>query len=123
MDIEEWAKGWGPECEWDSTAEDWVANIQKLPRQEAKEQLDDLFVDWRMHARDGRELLKRVKSLTLYLDHTDRSPTELQALFLDGYNMVTTVLSEVKFFELKLDEFAPLQNRATACSTVRYYGS
>ena len=36
--------------------------------------------------------------------------------------MVVEVLSEVKFFEIKLDEYTPLRNQPMACSKIRHYG-
>lgn len=124
VEVTKWAKNWGPEGSWDALAEEWVTDIQKRYRQsEVNELLDDLFTDWNNHAREGRVLLRRLQAATEDIDPTTlNSLTELQALFLQGYGMVVEVLSEVKFFEIKLDEYAPLRNRPMACSKVRYYG-
>ena len=35
------------------------------------------------------------------------TPHEIRDLFLQGYEMVVAVTSEVKFVEVKLDEYAP----------------
>ena len=44
----------GPEGSWDSIAEEWVSDIQKLHQQsEVNELLDDLFTDWDNHAHEG----------------------------------------------------------------------
>ena len=76
VEVTKWAKNWGPEGSWDSIAEEWVSDIQKLHQQsEANELLNDLFMDWDNHARKGRDLLQRLQALT-----DDLNPITLASL-------------------------------------------
>lgn len=92
-------------------------------KDDAKRELATLFQDWDGHAKRGRDLIGRLKTLTSNLEPMALLPSAtLQAIFLDGFTMLVTVVSEVKFFEIKLAEHAPRYNRATVRSKIRYHG-
>ena len=73
-----------------------------------------------MQKRDGTDSAigpSRISSAAVSCNST---PDEIRDLFLQGFDMVTAVTSEVKFFEVKLDEYAP-SVPMTKVSDVRYY--
>ena len=86
---------------------------------DAKEasELDEFFEELDEHAREGRNILKELRyagagacvgEYGVFVD-----------LFVQGFDMAIDITSEVKFFEVKLDEFAPFVP-ATVQSKIRY---
>jgi hypothetical protein len=57
------------------------------------------------HVQEGRDLLRGLKFVAEI--SCNNTPDEIRDLFLQGYDLVITVTSEVKFCEVKLDEYAP----------------
>lgn len=111
LDIVNWT--WldmGPENLW----EDWLAGELRFARR--MKDLDGLLRNYRQHAAEGRELLNDLRFLGQV--SVGSTPTEVQDLFLQTFELTTHVLSEVKFFEVKLDEFAPV-DPPTKISSIR----
>jgi hypothetical protein len=68
--------------------------------------VDEFFEELREHAQRGRDILKELRyagggtcvgEYGVFID-----------LFVQGFDMAVEIASEVKFFEVKLDEFAPV---------------
>lgn len=89
-----------------------------MAREEGRAALDSFFESCERHAKLGRTFLSDLKNVSL-VSHI-RNPDEIRDFFLQTYEMVLAVASEVKFFEVKLDEFAPAV-AMTKVSDVRYY--
>jgi hypothetical protein len=66
----------------------------------------------------GREILRDLRGVGL--NSRIGSAIEVRDIFLQTYDMILAVASEVKFFEVKLDEFAPAV-AMTKVSDVRFY--
>lgn len=97
--ITNWTMNWGPENLWDKRFRDELG----LAKQERA--IDDFFEACQDHAREGRNILHDLKfAAELKVDSTFE---EIRDLFLQGYEMVAAVASEVKFFEVKMDQYAP----------------
>lgn len=104
VDISQWEtlSSWGPESEWNVIAEEYIEMCAALPSKDnAKRELANLFKEWDDHAKRGRELIWKLKTLTCDLEPMSLVPSaKLHAIFLDGFTMLVTVVSEVKFFEI-----------------------
>ena len=97
-----WTYNWGP-------ANLWEGEFDKLLRQARRISLvdvDEFFEELREHAQRGRDILKELRyagagtcvgEYGVFID-----------LFVQGFDMAVEIASEVKFFEVKLDEFAPV---------------
>lgn len=110
-----WAYSWGPENLWERRFNDELRSARKHGGQTA---VDHFFTECEQHAKEGRDILHDLKfSAAVSCNST---PDEIRDLFLQGFDMVTAVTSEVKFFEVKLDEYAP-SVPMTKISDVRYY--
>jgi hypothetical protein len=66
----------------------------------------------------GRDILKDLKFVASV--SCNSTPDEVRDLFLQGYDMAIGVVSEVKFFKVKLDEYAPAIP-TTKLSDIRHY--
>lgn len=79
--------------------------------------MDDFFSLCDTHVQAGREILHDLRDLA---NANCRSGKVRRDRFIQLYDMLETVLPEVKFFEVKLDEYAPsIPN--SRLSSVRYY--
>lgn len=111
LDIVNWTwMDMGPENLW----EDWLAGELRFARR--MKDLDGLLRNYRLHAAEGRELLHDLCFLGQV--SVGSTPAQVQDLFLQTFELTTHVLSEVKFFEVKLDEFAPV-DPPTKISSIR----
>jgi hypothetical protein len=72
---------------------------------ESQVAVDELFVELAEHASQGRDILTGVKYAGS--GHCDEQYGVLMDLFVQGFELAVGLTSEVKFFEVKLDEFAP----------------
>jgi hypothetical protein len=54
---------------------------------------------------EGREILRDLKFVASV--SCNSTYNEIRDLFIQGFEMAIAVTSEVKFFEVKLDEYAP----------------
>lgn len=68
----------------------------------------------------GRDILKDLKFVASVSGNS--MPDEIRDLFLQGYDMVIGVASEVKFFEVKLDEYAPATPMTKLSDICHYSG-
>jgi hypothetical protein len=96
-----WTYDWGP-------ANLWERKFNKLlheARRISQVDVDELFEELDKHACRGRDILKELKYVGagactgeygVFID-----------LFVQGFEMAVDITSEVKFFEVKLDEYAP----------------
>jgi hypothetical protein len=115
IEIANWAYGWGPENLWEKRFNDELCSARE---QSGQPTVDQFFTECERHVREGREILYDLKFMAAV--SCDSTHDEIRDLFLQGYDMVMAVTSEVKFFEVKLDEFAPLVPM-TKQSDIRYY--
>lgn len=102
----------GPESAWDSAFNTFFA-------QACKDGERDRFLSGVLeHSTEGRYLLRDLKALgDAGLDST---PDEIRDLFMQGFELAVSTMAEVKFFELKLDQYAPTIP-STAVSHIRVY--
>jgi hypothetical protein len=71
------------------------------------------------HTREGRDILTGVKYAGS--GSCDEEYGVLMDLFVQGFELAVCLTSEIKFFEVKLDEFAPA-TPIDSLSDVRKYG-
>jgi hypothetical protein len=102
LEVTNWECGWGPETIWERTFNDHL-----LAAKERGQAAIDVFIDdCDAHAQKGREILRDLKYVADI--SCNNTPDEIRDLFLQGYGMAIAVASEVKFFEVKLDQYAPV---------------
>lgn len=112
--VANWTCHWGPENLWGKRFHDELTEA----RNEGHCAVDAFFECWVKHVKEGRKILLDLKfAAELRVDSTF---DEIRDLFLQGYEMVVGVTSEVKFFEVKLDEYCPA-TPSTQCSDLRCY--
>src|SRR5882724_10160597 len=73
--------------------------------QESQVAVDELFIQLAEHTCQGSNILTEVKFAGS--GRCDEEYGVLMDLFIQGFDLVVGLTSEVKFFEVKLDEFAP----------------
>ena len=111
-----WTFDWGAENLWDRRFNHELATA----RNQGCHAINTFFEKCDQHAKEGRDILRDLKfAAELQVDSTF---DEIRDLFLQGYDMVLSVASEVKFFEVKLDEYCPAVP-STQCSDIRHYAS
>ena len=111
-----WQYEWGPESLWEKTFHDELSAAQEKGRA----YVDRLLDKCDDHAYEGRRILSDLKFVAEI--SCDNTPDEIRDLFLQGYEMVMAVTSEVKFFEVQLDRYAPCVP-TTKLSKMRHYFS
>ena len=80
--------------------------------------MDGFFRTCKTHVVEGWEILKDLKFAASVL--CNGTHDEIQDLFLQGYEMVIATALEVKFFDMKLHQYAPAISTATI-SNIRMY--
>lgn len=113
--ISEWQFNWGPEGSWEKHFNDRLRHHRE--RESACRAVDDFFSLCETHAQAGRDILGDLRNLVLAYCRSRRAQKDR---FLQLYEMLEVVLSEVRFFEIKLDEYAP-SIPDSRLSSVRYY--
>jgi hypothetical protein len=114
IQVVNWQYGWGAENLWESE----FNNQLSAAREEGQDAIDHFFHNCETRAMQGRDILKDLKFMAAV--SCNGTSDEIRDLFLQGYDMVIGVASEVKFFEVKLDEFAPAIPM-TKLSDIRHY--
>lgn len=96
-----WTYNWGPENLWESKFDELLREARKISQVD----VDELFEAFDKHARRGRDILTELRYAgagTCVGEHG-----VFIDLFVQGFDMAVDITSEVKFFEVKLDEFSP----------------
>jgi hypothetical protein len=115
IQVVSWQYGWGAENLWESE----FNNQLSAAREEGQDAIGHFFFhNCETHAMQGMDVLKGLKFVAPV--PCNSTPDEVRDLFLQGYDMVIGVASEVKFFEVKLDEYAPAIPM-TKLSDIRHY--
>ena len=68
----------------------------------------------------GHCFIRALRQLVQELCHGRGPRDKLCDIFLQAFDLLVTVVSKVKFFEVKLHEYAP-SNPLSKCSDVRMY--
>ncbi|KAI5983048.1 hypothetical protein EDD15DRAFT_2179686, partial [Pisolithus albus] len=76
---------------------------------------DRFFKECEIHTREGRSFLRILRRIA----STTRS-TQWRDTYLQIFDLLEVILAEVKFFEVKLDEYAPAVPYSKV-SDARYY--
>ncbi|KAH7904944.1 hypothetical protein BJ138DRAFT_1118932 [Hygrophoropsis aurantiaca] len=112
--IQEWSIKWGPETNWGKRFND---NLQKA-RNNGRRDIDNFFIEYEDHVREGRTILEELRKVVL--TPWKGSQEKAADQFRQVYDLLFAVLSEVRFFEVKLDDFAPAVPMSKE-SEIRYY--
>jgi hypothetical protein len=105
---------WGPESSWEKQFNDQLQLHREWP---ARSAVDDFFSLCDTHVQAGQEILYDLR----YLANANcRSGRVRRDRCIQLYDMLEMVLPEVKFFEVKLDEYA-LSIPSSRLSSVCYY--
>ena len=112
--VEEWHTEWGPETDWSYRFNEALCQSQE----QGRVALDKFFTDCEQHACEGRQLIQSLRCTARQgiLGQRER----IRDAFLQIYDLLSTVLSEVKFFETKLEEYAPAVP-STKITSLRHY--
>lgn len=81
---------------------------------------DEFFSQCEDHVREGRAILRDLQLLAYHLPN--KGSKQVKDTYIQIYDLLSAVLMEVFFFELKLDEYAPAVP-LSKLSEVRYYHS
>lgn len=121
-----WSKCWGPENLWEKKFSDWLEAAKALEIYEntddyksdnAEHFLDDFLLEIWDHAKRGRKLINELSFVGA--GECEGEYGVFIDLFVQTMDLTVKLVSEVKFFEVKLDEYA-LVVPQTTCSKIRY---
>ncbi|KAG1777173.1 hypothetical protein EV702DRAFT_970129, partial [Suillus placidus] len=113
--ISDWQFNWGPENTWEKQFNDRLRAQQE--RNSTFCSVDMFFGICDDHVQSGWEILGDLRKITAGYCRNGRV---MKDKFFQIYDMLAIVLLEVKFFEVKLDEYAP-SIPTSRLSSVRYY--
>ncbi|KAG1871808.1 hypothetical protein DFJ58DRAFT_652397, partial [Suillus subalutaceus] len=113
--ISDWQFNWGPENMWEKQFNDCLCAQQEC--NSTFRLVDTFFSICEDHVQSGREILSDLRKIAVGYCRNGRV---MKDKFIQIYDMLTVILSEVRFFEVKLDEYAP-SIPASRLSSVRYY--
>ncbi|KAH7905912.1 hypothetical protein BJ138DRAFT_1105592 [Hygrophoropsis aurantiaca] len=116
MEVREWQVGWGPESAWEKNFSDDLRGVQE----EGAHATDQFLKNCKYHVRKGRMILGWLRSLVQ--NSKGGSRCNITDRFLQVYDLSVEVLSELKFFEVKLDEYAPVVS-SKKISEIRYHNT
>ena len=114
--IHEWQMEWEPKADWDHNFN--LALCQA--REKSWSSADRFFRECETHAHMGRCFIRALRQLVHELCHSRGSRDKLCDTFLQIFDLLVAVVSEVKFFEVKLHKFAP-SNPLSKCSDICMY--
>jgi len=114
IDIVNWQYSWGPENLWDLE----FNNQLSVSRENGQDAVDAFFRNCEAHTMEGREILRDLKLVASV--SCNSTYDEIRDLFIQGFEMAIAVTSEVKFFEVKLDEYAPATPMSKLSDIRRY---
>jgi hypothetical protein len=109
-----WQYGWGSETQWES---EFSAQLG-IAQDQGQEGVDKFFRACEEHVVAGWEILKDLKFVASASCNSTHD--EMRDLFLQGYEMVIATALEVKFFDMKLHQYAPAIS-SMKISDVRMY--
>lgn len=114
--VAKWTYDWGPESTWPKM---WNEKLRMLRITGESMDFNMWFGQCETHVDQGREILRLFK----YVASGDGSygHSELESSITHGYDLVCKVMAEVQFFQIKLDEYAPVINVSRECSSARHY--
>jgi len=115
--IHDWQTEWEPEADWDRN---FNLALQRA-REKSWGSADWFFRECETHACMGRRFIRVLRQLVQELCRSRGSRDKLCDTFLQVFDLLIAVVSEVKFFEVKLHEYAP-SNPLSRCSDIRMYG-
>jgi hypothetical protein len=115
IEVVNWSYNWGPENLWEKKFNDELRSARSNGGQPS---VDHFFIECEEHAKEGRRILYDLKFVAAVLCNSTHA--EIRDLFLQGYDMAIAVTAEAKFFEVKLDEYAPAVPM-TKLSEIRYF--
>lgn len=111
-----WQTEWGPAATWAKNFHHTLSRVQEKGRRAT----DEFFSQCEDHVREGRAILR---DLQLLAHHPpNKGSKQVKDTYIQIYDLLSAVLMEVFFFELKLDEYAPAVP-LSKLSEVRYYHS
>lgn len=96
-----WSWNYGPENLWEAEFQFRL----EVAHSKGEQSVDKFFKRIVEHARRGRYILKSLRSLAAGIQDGDEDGN-FADLFLQGMELVMGITSEVKFFEVKIDELA-----------------
>lgn len=96
-----WGKDWELEDTWNVTYEEVLAHAQANGEQETTRFLDDCA----KHALEGRTLLDSIRDLVYTNCLCCREQLKYDTMLL--HDLLVSITSQVKFFEVKVDSFCP----------------
>ncbi|KAG0708407.1 hypothetical protein DFH29DRAFT_870940 [Suillus ampliporus] len=111
--IAEWQTEWGPAATWGKNFHCSLTHAQEKGRRTT----DEFFAHCEDHVCKGRAILR---DLQLLAHHPNKGPTQMKDMYIQMYDLMSLVLTEVVFFEVKLEEYAPAVPLSKV-SEVRYY--
>ncbi|KAH7903763.1 hypothetical protein BJ138DRAFT_1120072 [Hygrophoropsis aurantiaca] len=114
MEVREWQVDWGPGSAWSRNFDEDVRCVQE----EGSHSTSQFFTNCENHIRRGRAILRGLRSLVQ--KPTGGSRSNITDCFIQVYDLSMEVLSELRFFELKLEEYAPAVSMKKA-SEVRHH--
>ena len=114
--IHDWQTEWEPKADWDCNF-----NLAlRRAREKSWGSADRFFRECEAHAHMGRCFICVLRQLVQELCRGRGSRDKLCDIFLQAFDLLVAVVSEIKFFEVKLHEYAP-SNPLSKCSDVRMY--
>ena len=116
LEVTNWQYPWGAESTWERTFNQELA----AAREDGQKAVNRFFLDLETHVREGWDILTDLKFVAEV--SVNNTADEIRDLFLQGYGMVMTVALEVKFFEVKLDEYAPAVPSTQMCNIRHHSG-
>ncbi|KAH7905209.1 hypothetical protein BJ138DRAFT_1018027, partial [Hygrophoropsis aurantiaca] len=117
IDVRQWQMGWGPETGWAKLFSDDV----RCARQQGPVEIDRFFSGCEYHVKKGRIILNQLR-LFIQAPRKDNEADTIDVI-IQAHDLSLEVLSELRFFEVKLDEYAPVVSLEKKICEVRYYDS
>ncbi|KAH7923677.1 hypothetical protein BV22DRAFT_1130495 [Leucogyrophana mollusca] len=114
--IDEWRMEWGPEGAWSKV---FYECLQRA-RDHSTRATNKFFVDCEEHVCEGRRILSALRRIIH--SPTRGGRTHVEDHYIQVYDISLAVVSELRFFEVKLDEYAP-SVPSTRISDVRHYSA
>ena len=111
-----WTYNLGPRNLWET----WFNAILDNATCESQVAVDEPLVELAEHAHQGRDILTEIKYAGS--GRCNEEYGVLMDLFVQGFELVVGLMSEIKFFEVKLDKYAPATAFKSLLDVHKYHG-
>ncbi|KAI5994768.1 hypothetical protein EDD15DRAFT_2165721, partial [Pisolithus albus] len=113
--IADWKSEWGVESTWPKKFHEQLRRAQG----DGRLVTDSFFSQCEVHVEEGRQLIWLLRSITR--KGFRGAGYKVTDSYEQVFDLLTSILTELRFFEVKLDDYAPISPLSQISETCHYF--